>query len=275
MTEPTPAAPDYTMGFSDTIVQFLRRFTAETHAAHLLPHLKPGLRILDFGCGPGSISVGLAKAVEPGEMHGIDVEQSQVELARSVAEAGGHGNATFHVADVTDLPFEDDFFDAAHGHAILSHVPDTGAALAEVKRVLKPGGIVSSREAIFECSFFAPGFEIMGGAWDVFSQLVTADDGHPNLGKDLKERYLQAGFTDVRPTASFDIYSAPQEIAYLHSVVQDWFLSPPVIEAATTYGVATKMQFDGLSRAFARWIEHPAAFGGIAHGECVARNPRE
>ena len=97
MADPTPATSSYTMGYSEEFRQLLNRRSAETHAAHLLPHLKPGLRILDLGCGPGTISVGLAKAVEPGEMHGIDMEEARIGLARSAAAAGGHHNTTFHV----------------------------------------------------------------------------------------------------------------------------------------------------------------------------------
>ena len=95
MAEQAPATPDYTMGYSEEFLQLLHRRSAQTHAAYLLPHLKPGLRVLDFGCGPGTISVGLAKAVEPGEIHGIDMEESQIGLARAAAQAGGHANATF------------------------------------------------------------------------------------------------------------------------------------------------------------------------------------
>ena len=150
------STPSYTMGYSAGYVQTLSRRSAATHAAHLLPHLKSGLRVLDFGCGPGTISVGLAKAVEPGELHGIDPEESQVDMARAAAATGEQDNATFHVGDVADLPFEDDWFDIAHCHAVLGHIPETQTALAEVKRVLKPGGIISSREAILASSFFEP-----------------------------------------------------------------------------------------------------------------------
>ena len=274
MTEDTSGAPDYyTMGFSESVVTLLRRFSAENQAKHLLPHLRPGLRLLDFGCGPGTISVGLAKAVSPGEMHGIDLEESQVANARAVAEAGGLDNAVFHVGDVTDLPFEDGFFDVAHGHAILTHVPDTEAALSEVMRVLKPGGIVSCREAVFECSFLAPGFEVTEGAWETFSQLLIADDGYPNIGKDLKQILLEAGFANPQASASFDCYSTPEDIAVLNDVLHKWFLSPDVVEAAVTYGVATQSRFDSLQRSFERWREHHGAFGAIAHGECVAYKP--
>ena len=129
MTQPmTPGTPDYTIGFSDEQVEHLIQRNTVKSAAYLLPHLKPGQQVLDFGCGPGSISVGLAPAVAPGgELHCVDMAQSQVELARALADSQGLDNLSCYVADVTNLPFEDGYFDVAHGHDILAHVPDTRA----------------------------------------------------------------------------------------------------------------------------------------------------
>ena len=93
MAEESTQGQGYTMGYSEEFLQLLDRRSAQSHAGYLLPHLKAGDRVLDFGCGPGTITVGLAKAVEPGEVHGIDMEESQVELARAAADAGGHGTA--------------------------------------------------------------------------------------------------------------------------------------------------------------------------------------
>ena len=62
---PDTPTPSYTMGYSDEFLKLLDRRNAETNAAHLLAHLKPGMRLLDLGCGPGTISIGLAKAVDP------------------------------------------------------------------------------------------------------------------------------------------------------------------------------------------------------------------
>ena len=108
MTDINPESPalTYTMGYSDEFQKLLAR----------------------------------RNAAAPGELHGIDMEASQIEMARSVAAAGGHDNAFFRTGDATDLPFEDASFDVAHCHAVLMHVPDTQAVLTEVKRVLKPGG---------------------------------------------------------------------------------------------------------------------------------------
>ena len=79
---------EYTMGYSEEFLQLLDRRSAETHAAYLLPHLQSGFRVLDFGCGPGTVTVGLARAVEPGEVHGIDMEESQIEYG-AVRRRGG------------------------------------------------------------------------------------------------------------------------------------------------------------------------------------------
>ena len=271
MTEQTPGADSYTMGYSEEFRQLLDRRSAETHARYLLPHLEPGHRVLDFGCGPGTISVGLARAVDPGELHGVDVEESQIELARAAAEAGGHRNAHFHVGDVTDLPFEDDFFDAAHCHAVLMHVPDTAAALAEVKRVLKPGGVVGAREMFVGASFLEPGGEAVDGAWTTFAKLLAANGGHPQMGRELKSAFIDAGFSDVRTGGSFDFFGSAADVAFLRAFIDDWFYSPEVIEAATKYGLATHEQLDEWREGLDEWARAEGACGGFAFGEVVAR----
>ena len=273
MPDQTSATSDYTMGYSEEFLKLLGRRSMETHAKHLLPHLKSGLRVLDFGCGPGTISIGLAKAVEPGEVHGIDMDDSQIGLAQSAAVAGGHGNATFRVGDVTDLPFEDGSFDVANCHAVLMHVPDTKAVMGEVKRVLKPGGIISSREMIVASSFLEPGSSSTAAAWATFSNLIAANGGHPQMGKELKNTFLDAGFSDVRASASFDFFSTTEDVAFLHTFISDWFYSPDVIAAATKYGLATQQQFDDWRLALNQWMSHAGAVGALGFGEGIAFKP--
>ena len=273
MSETTSTSADYTMGYSEEFRQMLNRRSARTHAAYLLPQLSSGQKLLDFGCGPGTISVGLAQAVEPGEVHGIDMEESQIDLARAAAAAGGHANATFHVGDVTDLPFEDDTFDVAHCHAVLMHVPDTAATLKEVRRVLKPGGLIASREVIVASSTMAPSADTLQGAWDTFARLIGANRGHPQMGRELKAGFIEAGFTDIRASASFDVFSTPEDVLFLHTFAGGWFFSPDVVAAATKYGLATQEQFDEWRRAMDEWKDEPGAFGCIAFGECLATNP--
>ena len=265
-----PSTPDYTMGYGAEMVDWFRRFTAENCAGHLLPCLRPGMRLLDFGCGPGTISVGLAEAVAPGEMHGVDMEESQIERARALAETLGQANAVFHVGDALALPFPDSYFDAAHCHEVLMHVPDTSALLAEVKRVLKPGGVIACREMICESCFFFPDFDVLRQVWEVFEGLLIGDDAHPQMGKELKGRLIQAGFADVSVSNSFTTYSAPEDRTFIHRFAHEWFLSEEVTDAAMKYGASTEELAAELQVGFDRWKGDPAAVVAIAFGEAVA-----
>ena len=273
MSDQTQAETAYTMGYGEEFLQMLDRRSVQTNAARLLPHLTAGQRLLDFGCGPGTISMGLAKAVEPGEFHGIDMEESQIAIARSAAQAGGHDNATFHVGDVTKLPFADEYFDVAFCHTVLTHVPDTAAALKEAKRVLKPGGLVFSREIIVSSSFFEPGEEETRPAWNTFARLLAGNGGHPEIGKELRDHFLKAGFVDVRGSASFDSFGTPQDVGFFYQFVLDWFHAPEVVDAATKHGLATREQFDEWRNDLDEWKGTPGAFAALAFGECMATKP--
>ena len=265
--------PYYTLGYKEEYIEYLNRREVTTHAAHLLPYLKPGLRVLDFGCGPGTLTLGLAELVKPGEVHGIDMEESQIDMARSSAEEGGHDNALFRVADVTDLPFDDDSFDVAHCHSVLMFVPDTLAALTEVKRVLKPGGIISSRETIIESSFLRPDLYSLNDIWLIYSNMVMFDDGHPEMGKDLKGHLTEAGFTDIQASASFNSFSTTEEVRFFRDFARGWFLSEPLMETAIDFGATTEKQSADVRRALEQWVGRPGAFGAIAYGEALAFKP--
>ena len=269
MSDQTHNDPAYTMGYGEEFLQLLDKRSAQTNAAGLLPHLKSGQRLLDFGCGPGTISVGLAKAVEPGEFHGIDMEDSQIAIARAAAKGGGHDNATFHVGDATKLPFEDDYFDVAFCHTLLTHVPDTAAALREAQRVLRPGGLIFSRELIVSSSFIEPGEEKTRPAWNTFARLLAGNGGHPEIGKELRAHFLSAGFGDVKAAASYDSFGTPTDTGFFFQFVLDWFHAPEVVDAATKYGLATREQFDEWRKDLEEWKDTPGGVAAFAFGECM------
>jgi ubiquinone/menaquinone biosynthesis C-methylase UbiE len=122
--------------------------TAAKEGAFFLPYLRPGMRLLDLGCGPGSITLGLAEKVAPGEVVGVDLQPSQVAQAQELSAARGVKNVRFEIADVYRLPFPDASFDAVFAHVVLMHLREPVRALMEMRRVLRPGGIVGCATVI-------------------------------------------------------------------------------------------------------------------------------
>ena len=271
MTAQNQSTYNYTMGYSEEFLQLLERRNAGNCAAYLLPLLEPGMKLLDLGCGPGTITMGLAEAVNPGEVHGIDMEESQIALAQAAAEASNHTNAIFQVGNALSLPFEDETFDVVHAHAVVMHIPDTRAVLAEASRVLKPGGILATRDLIAESSFIEPGTEGIREAWATFTNLMRGNGGHPEIGKEMKGVMLEAGFTDISCSASFDSYGTPADLAFYYGVIIGWFFSEELIERVTGLGIATREKFDFWRGELDNWRVSPSAFGALAFGECLGR----
>ena len=95
----------YSVGYGPHAHHWHAQRTAAERANFLLPHLRPGMRLLDCGCGPGSITLGLAAVVAPGQVLGFDRERRQVERARSLAANQGKANTCFILGDLCALPF--------------------------------------------------------------------------------------------------------------------------------------------------------------------------
>ncbi len=264
---------NYTMGYNEEFQVLLRRRSAANNASQLLPRLSSGMRLLDVGCGPGTISMGLADVVAPGEFIGVDIEESQIEMARAAASAGGHKNAEFEVADAVNLPFESNSFDVVHAHATVMHVPDTSAAVAEMMRVLRPGGIISCRDMILSSCFTEPrhgDFEI---AWQVFGKLLSANGGHPEMGKEIKGVLHAAGFSDIAVSASFECFAAKEDVDFFHGFAQGWFFSDQTMAAAEKIGVASAEDMDRWRGLLDQWQADPAAFSTIAWGAALGVKP--
>src|SRR5215218_1132634 len=93
----------YTHGHHESVLRSHRWRSAENSAAYLLPHLVPGMSLLDVGCGPGTLTADLAATVGPGEVAAVEVSADALELARAEATARGQANIEFAVSDVHDL----------------------------------------------------------------------------------------------------------------------------------------------------------------------------
>lgn len=146
---------EYTFGHSSAATATHAARTVHSDAAFLLPYIKPTDRILDIGCGPGTITYGFAEYVPEGSVTGADYSPAIVEQAQACALSKIHeddgksrGRVEFVVGNVLEkLPFEDETFDVIFSSQVLTHIGgQCSQALKEMRRVLKTGGILSSRD---------------------------------------------------------------------------------------------------------------------------------
>jgi SAM-dependent methyltransferase len=106
---------------------------------------RPGLNVLDVGCGTGDFLRLLAPLVDPGKSVGLDLSETMINEARQ-RSTDAASTLVFRVGSVLELPFEDGSFDRVIATQLLLHVPDPWKGLAEMCRVLAPGGTISVAE---------------------------------------------------------------------------------------------------------------------------------
>jgi ubiquinone/menaquinone biosynthesis C-methylase UbiE len=194
----------YTPGYGAGILSLLEQRTAETHAGFFLSRLQAGWRVLDAGCGPGTITLGLARRVASGSVVAIDVQDAQFARAREQAEQEGL-NVDFRRASVYEIPFPDDHFDAVFSHAVLQHLSDPRAALGEMRRVLKRGGLIGIRAGDMGGILIDAESQEVVQALTAYLASREKDGTDPHVGRKLGRLLRGAGFVVESMTASYDV----------------------------------------------------------------------
>ena len=193
----------YAAGYDDGMQEYLKFHTVERCASFLTPYLRPGMSLLDAGCGPGTITVGLAPLIAPGRISAVDASKDELEKARRALAAAGSASAHLDVADVRNLPFEDGSFDAVFSHAVIDYLPDPARAVEEFKRVLKPGGVVGLRS--WAGTLFGPSNELINESLTLWERALTEFGGTPEgLGRVLGPILKNAGFEQIFTRPSYE-----------------------------------------------------------------------
>lgn len=259
----------YTHGFHKTVLSAHSWRTVENSAAYLIEHLRPEATVLDIGCGPGTITAGIAERVA----RVTAADSSEEVLAKAQAEIQGRGldNVSFAVEDVHALSFADDTFDVVHAHQVLQHVGDPVHALEEMRRVCRPGGIVAARDADFGAMVWYPSPPGMDEWLPIYYAVARGNGGEPDGGRMLKSWAMRAGFTDVTAGSSTWCYSTPEEREWWSESWGGRLLNSSVADHAVAGGHATR---DDLQRIYDGWKQWAAAEDGwysVTHGEIICR----
>jgi ubiquinone/menaquinone biosynthesis C-methylase UbiE len=262
----------YAGGYDSRVVGGLSRRTVTGEGAFFLPHLRSGMDVLDCGCGPGTMTVQVAEIVAPGTVVGIDLETTQFAVGRERARERGLDNVRFEPASIYELPFADESFDAVYAHAVLYHLARPEAALAEMRRVLRPGGLIAVRDSDTRGDLYAPTDLRLERVWDLARGVMRVHGGNPEFGSSHRAALREAGFANVVASASYDAYGTPEAV---QGFAAYWaaFLAEHHTERIVSHGWATRDELGGLAAALTQWGQHPDAFAARARCEAVGWKP--
>jgi 2-polyprenyl-3-methyl-5-hydroxy-6-metoxy-1,4-benzoquinol methylase len=263
----------YTHGHSDAVLRSHRWRTAENSAAYLLPFLERGMDLLDVGCGPGTLTVDLARLVAPGRAVGVDLDAGVVEEAKQTATAAGV-DITFAAGDFTTVIPSDDRFDVVHAHQVLQHVGDPVNTLRRMAQLTRPGGIIAARDADYPAMTWFP-YEPQFDRWlQMYMAVTKRNEANADGGRQLLHWSRQAGLDDVRYTTSTWTFHTPEELAWWNSLWADRLTTSRLGQSAVEYGYATTTELEEMAQAWREWGTRPGAVFVVMHGEIVARCPR-
>lgn len=264
----TPA-DTYTHGHHESVLRSHRWRTAENSAGYLLAHLDAGLDLLDVGCGPGNITRDLAARVRPGRVVGVDASADVIATAR--ADAGADTAVTFRVGDVYALDEPDDSFDVVHAHQVLQHLSDPVAALRELRRVVRPDGVVAVRDSDYAAMVWAPLDPRLDRWLDLYHQITRRNGAEADAGRFLLGWAGSAGFTDVTASTSTWTFADPESRDWWGSLWAERVTQSAFATQAVEYGLADAAELGDLAEAFRAWAAAPDAFFAVLHGEILAR----
>ena len=255
--------------------------SAEVEAAFLLQYLEPNHGILDIGCGPGSITRGFTDYVPRGHVVGLDLSEQVLEQARG---SGERGNLDFEVGNILEgLRFKDQTFDVVYCNQTLLHIPDPVAAMKEMKRVCKRGGIIAAREADMPFHWYPynRGLQL----WDkyLYSMIFGNEDDreHP-MGIPHSAGYQGGSLLHVwARKAGFDVKGTTKGVgvqAYTTPEERDWFVqtytgrieNPETRDKIKACG-ATEDDLEEMVKGLHEWGQNVDGWLGIMHGELIAR----
>lgn len=261
----------YTHGHHESVLRSHRSRTAENSAAYLLPHLAPDARILDIGCGQGTITAGLADRVPRGHVTGVDAAPEIVAQARELA--GQRANLGFAVGDVYALDYPDGSFDVVHAHQVLQHLGDPPRALREMRRVTRPGGLVAVRDADYGGMTWYPELPLLDEWRALYKRVARGNGGEPDAGRRLHVWAREAGLTDVVKSSSTWTYATGAERAAWGGSWAERTVMSNFAVTATEGGHASPGELARIADGWRAWAADEDGWLLVPHGEIRCRVP--
>jgi SAM-dependent methyltransferase len=259
----------YTHGHHESVLRSHTTRTVENSAAYLIERLRPGLHVLDVGCGPGTITADLAARVAPGRVLGVDNAPEILDTARATAIGRGVENVSFAVGDVYALDAPDGSFDVVHAHQVMQHLTDPVAALREMRRVCRPGGVVAARDSDYAAMTWYPLYPALDRWLALYHEITRGNGAEADAGRRLLSWARAAGFSDVRCSASVWCYATPEDRSWWGGLWADRVVESRFAEQAVEQGLASTADLAQIEAAFREWSASPDGWFAVLHGEIL------
>jgi ubiquinone/menaquinone biosynthesis C-methylase UbiE len=262
----------YSHGHHESVVKTHARRSAQDSAAFLLPHIKPTDKILDLGCGPGSITIDLAVVAHEGEVIGGDHAAAVVQQAIALAEERQVKNVIFKQMDGNQLPFGDGTFDIVYCHQTLQHVGNPVNLLKEMRRVTKQGGLVAVRDCDYKAFAWFPEHPGLDRWMSLYQKIAKANGAEPNAGRYLPAWARDAGFASEEVQFSWSAWNYQGDdgktfgAAWVDRVIHSSFAT-----GAKQHGLASDKELKEISSAWDEWSKTDDRFIVIPSGEVLCR----
>lgn len=262
----------YTHGHHSSVLKSHQWRTTANSAGFLLEHLRPGMRLLDIGCGPGTITTELAALVAPGEVLGID-RAPEIIATATASLPPGTPSPRFAVDDVYDLALDDGSFDVVYAHQVLQHLSDPVAALREMRRVLVPGGLVAVRDSDYRSFLWSPADPVLDRWNDLYHEVTRRNHAEADAGRHLYRWVADAGFVDLRVTSSTWTFHAPDDRAWWGGLWSERIQHSALADQLLSEGLATPDELAEIAAAFDAWATAEDGLFLLVHGEVLATRP--
>ncbi len=244
---------------------------ADSVVGFFIERLKPGMSVLDCGCGPGTITQGIAQIVAPGKVIGCDLEPGMIERADSLAEGANLENLSFQVDNILDLSFEDNTFDAVISCAVTEHLSEPVKAMSELGRVVKPGGIVGITRTDWAANMIAPPCSAVDRFLELFERGFHLQGGTMNGGKNLPGMLQEAGLTVVDALIAFSGAYSPEPGNGMVNGWAQWIENLPLFDRIIEEGLTDRAELDAMCAEMREWAAQPGTLAATAGCRAIAR----
>ncbi len=227
--------------------------------------------MLDVGCGPGNLSIDLARRVAPGRVLAVDAVPGVLGEARRRADEAGVDTIIFAVGDAYDLDVPDDSFDVVHAHQVLQHVSDPVTMLRELRRVCAPHGVVAVRDADYAAFAWYPLEPALDRWLDLYHAVARGNDAEPDAGRRLLGWALDAGFAEVTPSASVWCFATAADRRWWSELWADRARASAFADQALHRGLADRDELEAIAAGWRRWGASDRGWLTVPHGEVRCR----